>query len=175
MAISCRTLSVNPRIKGMEIYDINTIYSQYKEFINSNYTDLKDEVEMIVRRRGLSSIMNDSKWLKLQTAILSIPKFEPIYGVQLLTDEIEHSPVFEAPTLPIYGDWELIYENWEYAPPPFFNIEWMAIQPLDKIHKGRLINPEIIDKSNILVEILHKYHIPFEKEDEHTFVIYGYK
>ncbi|MDC2644391.1 DUF6678 family protein, partial [Bacteroides ovatus] len=169
------TLSVNPRIKGMEIYDINTIYSQYKEFINSNYIDLKDEVEMIVRRRGLSSIMNDSKWLKLQTAILSISKFEPIYGVQLLTDEIEHSPVFEVPTLPIYGDWELIYENWEYAPPPFFNIEWMAIQPLNKIHKGRLINPEIIDKSNILVEILYKYHIPFEKEDEHTFVIYGYK
>lgn len=175
MAISCRTLSVNPRIKGMEIYDINTIYSKYKEFIDSNCTDLKDEVEMIVRRRGLSSIMNDSKWLKLQTAILSIPKFEPIYGVQLLTDEIEHSPVFEVPTLPIYGDWELIYENWEYAPPPFFNIEWMAIQPLDKIYKGRLVNPEIIDKSNILMEILHKYNIPFEKEDEHTFVIYGYK
>lgn len=96
----------------MEIYDINTIYSQYKEFINSNCTDLKDEVEVIVRRRGLSSIMNDSKWLKLQTAILSIPKFEPIYGVQLLTDETEHSPVFEEPTLPIYGGWELIYEDW---------------------------------------------------------------
>lgn len=47
----------------MEIYDINTIYSKYKEFIDSNCTDLKDEVEMIVRRRGLSSIMNDSKWL----------------------------------------------------------------------------------------------------------------
>lgn len=170
-----QTLSVNPRIKSMEIYDINTIYSQYKEFINSNCTDLKDEVEVIVRRRGLSSIMNDSKWLKLQTAILSIPKFEPIYGVQLLTDETEHSPVFEEPTLPIYGGWELIYEDWEYAPPPFFNIEWMAIQPLNKICKGRLVNPEIIDKSNILVEILYKYHIPFEQEDEHTFVIYGYK
>ena len=32
------TLSVNPRIKGMEIYDINTIYSKYKEFIDSNCT-----------------------------------------------------------------------------------------------------------------------------------------
>ena len=92
-----------------------------------------------------------------------------------MTDEIEHSPVFEVPTLPIYGDWELIYENWEYAPPPFFNIEWMAIQPLNKIYRGRLVNPEIIDKSNILIKILHKYNIPFEKEDEHTFVIYGYK
>ena len=26
----------------MEIYDINTIYSKYKEFIDSNCTDLKD-------------------------------------------------------------------------------------------------------------------------------------
>lgn len=153
---------------------MNTIFSQYKEFINSNYTELKDEVELIVRRKQLSSIMNDTKWLKLQTAILSTAEFEPAYIVQLLTDEIEYSPVFgRTPTY--LGDWKLIFENWEYAPPPFFNIKWMAIQPLLEIHKGRLVNPEIIDKSDILLNILHKYHIPFEKEREHTFIIYGYK
>ncbi|MDY3914039.1 MAG: DUF6678 family protein [Phocaeicola sp.] len=153
---------------------MNTIFSQYKEFINSNYTELKDEVELIVRRKQLSSIMNDTKWLKLQTAILSTAEFEPAYIVQLLTDEIEYSPVFgRTPTY--LGDWKLIFENWEYAPPPFFNIKWMAIQPLLEIHKGRLVNPEIIDKSDILLNILHKYHIPFEKEHEHTFIIYGYK
>ncbi|MCI5559851.1 MAG: DUF6678 family protein [Phocaeicola sp.] len=153
---------------------MNTIFSQYKEFINSNYTELKDEVELIVRRKQLSSIMNDTKWLKLQTAILSTAEFKPAYIVQLLTDEIEYSPVFgRTPTY--LGDWELIFENWEYAPPPFFNIKWMAIQPLLEIHKGRLVNPEIIDKSDILLNILHKYHIPFEKEHEHTFIIYGYK
>lgn len=158
----------------MCIYDISTIYNQYKEFIDSNCSKLKNEVELIVRQRQLSSIMNDAKWLKLQTAILSIPKFEPAYCVQLLTDEIEHSPVFEkAPTY--LGCWELLYENYEYSPPPFFNIEWMSIQPLREIYRGRLINPEIIDESDILLGILHKYHIPFEKEDEHTFVIYGYK
>lgn len=153
---------------------MNTIFSQYKEFINSNYTELKDEVELIVRRKQLSSIMNDTKWLKLQTAILSTAEFEPAYIVQLLTDEIEYSPVFgRTPTY--LGDWKLIFENWEYAPPPFFNIKWMAIQPLLEIHKGRLVNPEIIDKSDILLNILHKYHIPFEKKHEHTFIIYGYK
>lgn len=153
---------------------MNTIFSQYKEFINSNYTELKDEVELIVRRKQLSSIMNDTKWLKLQTAILSTAEFEPAYIVQLLTDEIEYSPVFgRTPTY--LGDWKLIFENWEYAPPPFFNIKWMAIQPLLEIHKGRLVNSEIIDKSDILLNILHKYHIPFEKEHEHTFIIYGYK
>lgn len=158
----------------MEIYDINTIYNQYKGFVDSNYSKQKDEVELIVRRKRLSSVMNDTKWLKLQTAILSTAEFEPAYSVQLLTDEIEHSSVFGK--VPTYlGDWELIYENWEYAPPPFFNIEWMAIQPLFEIYKGRLVNPEIIDKSDILLDILHQYHIPFEKEDEHTFVIYGYK
>ena len=158
----------------MEIYDINTIYSQYKEFINSNYTGMKDEVELIIRRKRLSSIMNDTKWLKLQTAILSTAEFEPAYSVQLLTDEIEHSPAFGK--VPTYlGCWELLYENYEYSPPPFFNIEWMSIQPLREIYRGRLVNPEIVDKSSILLDILNKYHIPFEKEDEHTFVIYGYK
>lgn len=113
----------------MEIYDINTIYSQYKDFVNSNYSELKDEVELMIRRKRLSSVMNDTKWLK------------------------DH----------------------EDSPPPFFNIEWMSIQPLYEIYRGRLVNPEIIDKSDVLLGILHKYHIPFEKEDEHTFVIYGYK
>lgn len=154
--------------------DINTIYNQYKEFVNSNYSKLKDEVELIVRQKRLSSIMNDTKWLKLQTAILSMPDFEPAYSVQLLTDEIKHSPVFgKTPTY--LGSWELLYENEEYAPPPFFNIEWMSIQPLREIYRGRLVNPEIMDESDILLDILHQYHIPFEKEDEHTFVIYGFK
>ena len=158
----------------MEIYDINTIYSRYKKFISPNYSKLKDEVESIIRQRRLSSIMNDVKWIELQTAILSTPEFEPAYSVQLLTDENNHSPVFEK--VPTYsGCWELLYENYEYSPPPFFTIEWMSIQPLFEIYRGRLVNPEIIDKSDILLDILLKYHIPFEKEDEHTFVIYGYK
>ncbi len=158
----------------MEKYDINTIYARYKKFIESNYAELKDEIELTIRQKRLSSTMNDTKWLKLQTAILSIKEFEPAYSVQLLTDEVEHLPVFKkAPTYS--GAWKLIYENWEYAPPPFFNIKWMAIQPLFEIYKGRLVKPEIIDKSGILLNILRQHHIPFEKEDEHTFVIYGYR
>ena len=158
----------------MEKQDINTIYAQYKKFVNSNFAELKHETELIARRKGLSSVMNDTKWLKLQTAILSMPGFEPAYTVQLLTDEIEHSPGFEK--VPAYsGCWEFLFENDEYSLPPFFNIEWIAIQPLHEIYKGKLVKPEIIDKSDLLLDIFHKYHIPFEQEDEHTFVIYGYK
>ena len=77
--------------------------------------------------------MNDSKWLKLQTAILSIPKFEPIYGVQLLTDEIEHSPYLKHRRFRFMEIGNLYMKIGNTPPPPFFNIEWMAIQPLDKI------------------------------------------
>lgn len=73
------------------------------------------------------------------------------------------------------GCWEILYENWEYAPPPFFTIEWMAIQPVRKVYRGRLVNPGIIDKSDVLSDMLHTCRIPFEKEDEHTFVIPGYR
>ncbi len=89
----------------MEVYDINTIYNRYKECINSCYSKLKDEVEQIINQKQLYSIMNDAKWLKLQTAILTIPEFEPDYCVQLLTDEIEYSPVTgEAPTYSWVGN-----------------------------------------------------------------------
>ena len=54
---------------------------------------MKDEVELIIRQKHLSSIMNDTKWLKLQTAILSTADFEPAYSVQLLTDEIGRAHV----------------------------------------------------------------------------------
>ena len=145
----------------MEKYDINKVYTQYKEFIAS-YIDLKALASKIIEQRQLSPVMNDTKWLELQTAILSIPEFEPAYNIQLLT--------------PTYlGSWEFIYENYEYSLPPFFKIEWIAIQPLYAVRRGRLVEPEIIDKSSMLLDILHKFHIPFEKADEHTFVIYGYK
>lgn len=157
----------------MEKYDINKVYIQYKEFIAS-YTDLKALAGKIIEQRQLSPVMNDTKWLELQTAILSIPEFEPAYNIQLLTDNITYSPIFEQ--VPTYlGSWEFIYENYEYSLPPFFNIEWIAIQPLYAVRRGRLVEPEIIDKSSMLLDILHKFHIPFEKADEHTFVIYGYK
>lgn len=74
----------------MEKYDINKVYTQYKEFIAS-YIDLKALASKIIEQRQLSPVMNDTKWLELQTAILSIPEFEPAYNIQLLTDNITYS------------------------------------------------------------------------------------
>ena len=134
----------------MEKYDINKVYTQYKEFIAS-YIDLKALASKIIEQRQLSPVMNDTKWLELQTAILSIPEFEPAYNIQLLTDNITYSPIFEQ--VPTYlGSWEFIYENYEYSLPPFFKIEWIAIQPLYAVRRGRLVEPEIIDKSSMLLE-----------------------
>lgn len=157
----------------MKEQDINEIYVKYKEFI-TNYADLKKVANTIVEQRHLSPVMNDTKWLKLQTAISSMPDFEPAYEVQLLTDDVVRSPIFEK--TPTYlGAWELIYENYEFSLPPFFNIEWIAIHPRFARYRGKLVEPEIIDKTSILLVILHRCNIPFEKEDEHTFIIYGYK
>ena len=52
----------------MEKYDINKVYTQYKEFIAS-YIDLKALASKIIEQRQLSPVMNDTKWLELQTAI----------------------------------------------------------------------------------------------------------
>ena len=49
----------------MEKYDINKVYTQYKEFIAS-YIDLKALASKIIEQRQLSPVMNDTKWLELQ-------------------------------------------------------------------------------------------------------------
>lgn len=59
----------------METYDINKVYSQYKEF-TASYALLKKSVNKIIEQRRLSSVMSDTKWLELQTAILSTSEFE---------------------------------------------------------------------------------------------------
>ncbi len=41
----------------MAEYDMNTVFSQYKNFIDSNYTRMKDDVELIIRQKQLSAIM----------------------------------------------------------------------------------------------------------------------
>ncbi|WP_308746853.1 DUF6678 family protein [uncultured Bacteroides sp.] len=82
----------------------------------------------IVEQRHLSPVMNDTKWLKLQTAISSTPDFEPAYEVQLLTDDIVRSPIFEK--VPTYlGAWELIYENYEFSFHRFLTLSGLLFIP----------------------------------------------
>ncbi|MDE5944603.1 MAG: hypothetical protein K2G93_03340 [Rikenella sp.] len=152
------------------------IYARYKAAVAVRCApEYRQRVEEVIRRRGLSSAMNDTRWLELQAAIRAVPEtFRPAYVCRLLPDEAEHTPYFgEAPTW--VGAWEWFADDWEAAPPPFFSIEWMSIHPRQTIDRGKLIAPAIEDRSELLVEILRKSRIPYEEIQPHTFLIRGYR
>ena len=69
-----------------------------------------------------------------------------------------------------WGDWSdeaLLNGN-------FFAIEWIKVRPRYKQKQGRLVNDKIIDERGKFKEILEKYNIPFNEEDN-MFIIYGYQ
>ena len=136
------------------------------EFIST----LRQRVSEIIAERHLTSIMNDTKWIELQTAISSLP-FPPPYIVKCLTDENDLSAGRLDETPSYIGDWSSYYEE---GLPPFFTIEWMKVCPRYGKHRGGLLDKEVIDETSQFIDILDKYAIPYEKDDT-MIVIYGYR
>ena len=147
-------------------------FEEYKARIKSDdWTSVKEKVNRILADKHLASIMNDTKWLELQSAIDDLP-FPPPYIMKEIInlsgisgpDQISDAPWY-------HGDWS---NYWEEGMPPFFNIEWIKVRPRYSEKRGRLIDDKIWDETEEFVAILKKYHIPYEEENG-TFVIYGYK
>lgn len=150
-----------------------SVFEQYK-YLTENDQDivkLKEQVRGIVVRKNLSSIMNDTKWLKLQKGIENLP-FPPAYNEKLVQwdnaqfrfENLKSEPTFT-------GNWS---SYWEEGLPIFFTIEWLEIRPILQKHQGRLVAPKIIDETKECIQLLNSLHIPFEQENG-TVIIYGYK
>lgn len=126
---------------------------------------LPKKVISLVEQKNMFSIMNNTKWRELQKSVQKLP-FPPPYIMKLITDKNEPQS-FDKDVWYI-GDWndEVLF--------PFFNIEWIKVRPRYVKHRGQLIDDEIIDETELFIEILEKYSIPYEEENG-TFLIYGYK
>ena len=126
-----------------------------------------EKIRLIVEERGLYSLMNNTKWKELISAIKEkIPNI-PIKYKTLFEEE--------APTnfWTMAGD-----EYFEYL--NMVSIEWFRIScEIKEIkHRGRLIEDKLIiyDKRAEIYEILKNFNIPYEYDEiENAFVIYGYK
>lgn len=125
----------------------------------------KQKVRDEVQRRGLYSVMNDTKWKELIESLESLP-FKPAYQYKGVLQDKADPETLEEP--PYYlGDWGP--EGLE----PFFHIEWLKIRPRLSKHQGRLLQPAVIDISDEFVEILEKTGIPFCLDGQDV-CIYGY-
>lgn len=129
---------------------------------------LQEKVNNIVRQRDLCSLMNNTKWSELVSAIIANMPFPPMYDIKYLT--YEHNPKNLQPCFS-WGDWSSeSFPTKEY----YINIEWLKIQSRYLKHRGRLIEPELIDESLQLESILVQLDIPYELENG-IYCIRGYK
>lgn len=135
--------------------------------------NMKKKAFEIVKQKNLCSYMNGTKWNELRNAMLNDMPFPPPYIVKyLFEDECPEEKNFQQDVFYL-GDWYegLTYDNYFHGE---FAIEWIKVRPRYLKHRGRFVEPEVIDASEKFEEILKQYSIPFEKENG-VYCIYGYR
>ena len=126
----------------------------------------KQQVNIEVARRGLVSVMNDTKWVELQGAIRRELSFGPPYQLKVVLNPSPEPEYFEN-DVHYRGDWS------DECLSPFYAIEWVRVRPRFLRHRGRLISPEVQSVELEFLEIVRRYHIP-HRHDVDTVWIYGY-
>lgn len=118
-----------------------------------------------VTDRQLSSVMSNTKWRELKDAVLDTLPFPPPYQAKYVLEDRLYPEDFESDVW-YWGDWmEGLL--------PYYNVEWIRVRPRYQKHRGNLIDPELADCTEDFITILHKYHIPYQKQNDSIY-IYGY-
>lgn len=128
------------------------------------YTDEQKKdwlrTQRYIERQQLRSVMNDTKWSEAIEALGAIPKFRIHFRAKTLREEA-----------PRPGHWESSFP-W-HVPTPFAYIEWLEIDPIERIYRGALVDDVVIDRANEIMQALHAVHVPFSREGT-TIRIWGY-
>jgi len=128
-------------------------------------TRLRAKVKAEVQRRGLASVMNQTRWEELRAAMLRLP-FKPAFQMQTVLGPRE--PLWSSDQVTSQGCWcaECIE--------PFWPIEWIRILPRLWREEGALVPMRLVaDSSEALRTELTGLSLPFH-EDHRGFWIYGY-
>lgn len=134
-------------------------------FLMASEQDLRRKVQKVVAQKQLCSIMNNTKWEKLQRAVLNTLPFAPPFQAKYVLDDSLYPQTFE-------ND-ECYLGDWIEGLSPFYLVEWIRVRPRYLKPKGILVPPERIDITKEFLEILRNLRIPYKKENN-TFYIYGY-
>lgn len=118
-----------------------------------------------IAERNLTSIMNNTKWLELQDAVVNKLLFPPPYQAKYLLDDSLYPEEFERDV------WN--WGDWKEGIMPFYSVEWIRVRPRYLEHRGMLVAPKLIDITDDFVNILKELSIPY-RQDNDTYFIYGY-
>ena len=137
--------------------------------------ELKEQVRKIVEKRNLCSYMNDTKWSELRTAMMNEMPFLPPYILKFVFDDEPIGSKGFYNNEKGVTDWHSVFAIDGQYFNGSFAVEWIKIRPRLLKHRGKLVEPEVIDAEDIFVEILKKYSIPYECEADGVYCIYGYR
>ena len=113
----------------------------------------------IVQKRGLSSLMNKTKWIELANALSKIGPNGPICSDKFIDrEEIEG---------PCYISWGEFFQF------PTERYEWLEIHSCEYLHQGQLIESKVIDHSVKIEMVLRFLRVPFSKSDN-GYRVWGY-
>ncbi len=137
--------------------------------------DLKERVRKIVENRNLCSYMNDTKWNELRMDMMNEMPFQPSYILKFVFDDepIENASFYNNEKC--MTDWYSVFAMDGQYFNGSFAVEWIKIRPRCLKHRGQLVEPEVVDAEDIFVEILKKYSISYECEEDGVYCIYGYR
>lgn len=137
-------------------------------------SDLKEKIKRQVSERNLCSCMNNTKWRELRDAMMSEMPFSPPYMTKFLFEETESDHTVLMKACQPYN-WYYVYSVEGECFDAAFAIEWIRIFPRIKVTRSGYPSTYTENAEKALCDILNKYSIPFEKDENGIFCIYGYR
>lgn len=131
--------------------------------------NISDKVADVIRERGLTGYMNDTKWEEFLYAMTEEMPIAVPYDYKTLFDE-------EPEKLRLGTAYDVESFNWYH----FKSLEWVKVKPkfYELVYKGRLMENEKIyhDVEAEFLGLMDKYSIYYEYDaEDEVYVIYGYK
>lgn len=123
------------------------------------YTNMNNQTLKYINEHQLSSVMNNTKWRKLDSAVNESDDFVPHIRYKLIHEDEPNSGF-----TPVW--WNELLEISEV-------IEWLEIQPFQIEHFGGLVSDKQTDFTSLLSGQLKKQSIPFSIENG-MYRIWGY-
>ena len=118
-----------------------------------------ERLQRYITREQLQSVLNATKWREAVAALRAIPDFTVRFRVKT---------VREAPPDPAFWEGSVPW----HLPPPV-TIEWLEVDPIQRIRRGILVPDIEIDRSVVIMQALHSIQVPFSREGN-AIRIWGY-
>ena len=105
---------------------------------NVGTDDEKERIRSVISERGLVGAANDMKWGRLLDAMRQRAGWRPSYRYKC----VDGPP----------SGWDV--EWWYHLPFPMMSVEWFDIGCHQIVHRGMLIDPQVVDHTDWILKIL---------------------